>query len=91
MIRHEADRLHIEGALTNASVAGLVEAGRHAVAAGATVIDLTKVTQVDSTAIALILDWARVAGRTLTLQGAPESFLRLVRLYGVEDVLQPAK
>lgn len=91
MIRHSGERLVIEGALTNANVGGMVEAGRHAVATGATVVDLSAVTQVDSAAIALILDWTRAAGRALVLHGAPESFQRLVRLYGVEDVLRPAK
>lgn len=51
-------------------------------------IDLAAVSDVDSTAIALILAWRREAGaQPLQLLNAPASLLSLIRLYGLDDLL----
>lgn len=87
MIRQDGARVIVEGALTNATVAGLIAAARAAVRSGPSVIDLAGVTQVDSTAIALVLDLTRTADHALTLRNVPEGFLKLARLYGVDELL----
>ncbi len=87
MIRHQDERLLLEGALTNATVAGLIEAARNAVRSGATDIDLAGVTQVDSAAIALVLELNRAADHAPRLLNVPEGFLKLARLYGVDELL----
>ena len=53
-------------------------------------VDLSAITEVDSTAVSLLLHWrrkAREGGRTLTLHAPPASLVSLAKLYGVEDFL----
>jgi phospholipid transport system transporter-binding protein len=53
-------------------------------------IDLSAITEVDSTAVSLLLQWQREAsakGRKLTLLAPPASLVSLAKLYGVEDFL----
>ena len=47
----------------------------------------------DSSAVALLLEWLRQAkarGTTLAFVNLPASLLALARLYGVSDLIQPA-
>lgn len=90
MIRHEGERLQLEGALTNGNVAGLLDAAKGAVLAGATIVDLAAVTQVDSAAIAFMLELTRTADRSLRLINVPEGLVKLARLYGVDGLLLEA-
>lgn len=56
-------------------------------------IDFAQVTGVDSSAVALLLEWLRQAkarGTTLAFVNLPASLLALARLYGVSDLIQPA-
>ena len=64
-------------------------------AADAPVIDASALVDLDTAAIALLLDCRRQAqarGRQLQVVGAPAKLGQLARLYGVEDLLgiQPA-
>ncbi len=55
-------------------------------------IDFSGVTDVDSAAVALLLDWRRVAmkrGKTLLFVNLPANLLALAELYGVAEILQP--
>ncbi len=54
-------------------------------------IDLAQVTGVDSSAVALLLEWrrrAQRAGKTLAFVNLPPNLLALARLYGVADLIQ---
>ena len=54
-------------------------------------IDFSQVTGVDSSAVALLLEWLRRAqrvGKTLTFVNLPANLLALARLYGVADLIQ---
>jgi phospholipid transport system transporter-binding protein len=56
-------------------------------------IDFAAITGVDSAAVALLLDWRRMAvqrGKTLTYSNLPATLLALAELYGVADLIQPA-
>ena len=56
-------------------------------------IDFSGVTGVDSSAVALLLEWRRRAqqrGKTLTYVNLPANLLALARLYGVAELIQPA-
>ena len=56
-------------------------------------IDFAAVDAVDSSAVALLLEWRRQAaklGRTLEFVNLPENLLALARLYGVEDLIAAA-
>jgi ABC-type transporter Mla MlaB component len=47
------------------------------------------VTQVDSAAVSLLLNWQRLAVQqslTLSLQAMPDKLTRLLHLYNVEDL-----
>ena len=57
------------------------------------IIDFSGVTGVDSSAVALLLEWLRRAqlrGKTLTYVNLPANLLALARLYGVAELIQPA-
>jgi phospholipid transport system transporter-binding protein len=55
-------------------------------------IDFAEVTDVDSAAVALLLDWRRMAmkrGKTLVFVNLPANLLELAELYGVAEIIQP--
>jgi phospholipid transport system transporter-binding protein len=55
-------------------------------------IDFAGVTGVDSSAVALLLDWRRMAasrGKTLIFVNLPANLLALAQLYGVAELIQP--
>jgi phospholipid transport system transporter-binding protein len=55
-------------------------------------IDFANVTAVDSSAVALLLEWRRMAvarGKTLLFENLPPNLLALARLYGVAELIQP--
>jgi len=55
-------------------------------------IDFSAVTGVDSAAVALLLDWRRMAaarGKTLAFVNLPANLMALAELYGVADLIQP--
>ncbi|HEX6691022.1 MAG TPA: STAS domain-containing protein [Burkholderiales bacterium] len=95
MIRREAGRLLLSGPVTLGNVAELLEAGRRELAAdGVATVDLAGVTDLDSSALALLLAWlrdARAAGRSLAFVNLPEGLRTIARLYGVEDLLPAAR
>ena len=56
-------------------------------------IDFAGIDAVDSSAVALLLEWRRQAGRrgkTLQFVNLPENLIALARLYGVEDLIAAA-
>jgi phospholipid transport system transporter-binding protein len=90
VIRREGAGIVVEGPLNLDSVTPLVEGGAAMIAAGAASVDLAAATELDSSAVALLLEWtrrARSAGRELALVNAPEAFRSLVELYGVGPLL----
>ncbi len=53
-------------------------------------VDCAGLSQVDSSALAVLLSWersARAAGIALDIAGAPEALSNLAALYGVESLL----
>jgi phospholipid transport system transporter-binding protein len=56
------------------------------------VIDFSEITDIDSSAVALLLEWrreARARGKTLEFVNLPPNLLALAQLYGVADLIQP--
>lgn len=71
--------------------------GRKLAGQGDLQVDFSSVTEADSMALALLLEWQQVAtasGHRLSVVALPESLLSLARLYGVLELLpldeQPA-
>jgi phospholipid transport system transporter-binding protein len=57
-------------------------------------IDFAAITLVDSSAVALLLEWRREAarvGKELRFVNLPASLLALAELYGVSGLIQPSK
>lgn len=93
MIRREGERMVVEGALTLANVAALLDEGKAAIGAGARSVDLAGVGELDSSALALLLAWLRDArrqGRELAFTNLPQGLTTIARLYGVADLLPAA-
>ena len=94
MIRREGDAILLEGPLTLATVASFAEAMRDHLRQGARVVDFKGVTEVDSSAIALALEWLRQVGEDAPgapkFANLPAAMQNLAKLYGVSELLQPA-
>ena len=57
-------------------------------------IDFSAITQVDSSAVALLLEWRREAarlGKSLLFESRPPNLLALADLYGVTGLIQPCR
>lgn len=94
MIARDGDRLVVSGAVTLAGVAALLEQGRDQIRAGARLVDLAGVTELDSSALAMLLAWlreARARDRELAFTGLPEGLTAIARLYGVDGLLGVAQ
>lgn len=55
-------------------------------------IDFAAITEVDSSAVALLLEWRREAarlGKRLAFENLPANLLALAELYGVTGLIQP--
>ncbi|HEX5476590.1 MAG TPA: STAS domain-containing protein [Burkholderiales bacterium] len=93
MIRREGERLVLDGPVTLANVAGVLEEGRRCLAEGVRTVDLAEVSELDSSLLALLIAWKREAGRRaqpLDFVNLPESLQTIARLYGVSGLLAPA-
>jgi phospholipid transport system transporter-binding protein len=92
VIRREGDRIVLEGPVTLDTVPALAAALEAHLAEGAAVVDFAKVTEVDSAAVALVLEWRRQAqghNRALRLANPPAALQNLAKLYGVLELLPP--
>ena len=90
MTRRDGETLYLEGALTLGSVAAALPEGKAAIGEGVRTVDLSAVTEVDSSALALLLAWLREArrqGRPLAFARLPEGLAAIAGLYGVAELL----
>jgi len=93
MIRLEGDRLLLAGEVTYQTVTRLLAQGPAAQGAGVAVVDMGGVTRADSSALALLLEWLRAAGRSgirLRVENLTSDLASLAHLYGVEELLGAA-
>jgi len=93
VIRRDGDSVFVEGALTLATVAELAESAQGHFAQGARLVDFRGVSEVDSSAVALALEWLRQAAQSksaLRFVNLPVAMQNLAKLYGVSELLQPA-
>ncbi len=91
MISCDGGRCTVEGPLTLENiVAVLDESRRELPAAAGVVIDLAGVTEVDSSAVSLLLEWRRAAlrdKRKVEFVNLPDNLKSLAQLYGVTELL----
>ena len=91
MVRREGDSLILEGPVTLDTVLLLVPVGEQHFREGAATVDFSRVTEVDSSALALALEWTRQASRVnvaVRFVGLPASMQNLANLYGVSELLR---
>jgi phospholipid transport system transporter-binding protein len=88
--------LALEGALSFETLPGVlaqsVEYAARADLPERLTIDFSKITGVDSSAVALLLEWRRQAkarGKRLDFVNLPPNLLALAQLYGVAELIQP--
>ena len=70
-----------------------VQAGLAAIAQGQLDFDLSALIVVDSSAVAVMLEWQRAAKRldkVITFHGVPSNVSSLIKLYGLSDLLTTA-
>ncbi|MEN3109912.1 lipid asymmetry maintenance protein MlaB [Uliginosibacterium paludis] len=90
MISLQDDQIRVEGDFNQQTIPALIAQGEDMVRAGAGVINLAAVDAVDSSAVAAVLGWmrlARASGRELRVTAAPAAFRSLSDLYGVSGFI----
>ncbi|GAB2885974.1 STAS domain-containing protein [Uliginosibacterium flavum] len=94
MISERNGQLFIEGAMNQQTAPALLPAGEPLMAAADRIVNLSGITAVDSSALAVLLGWlraAQAAGKTLHIVEAPGAFVSLASLYGVAPILFPSE
>ena len=80
----------LAGPVTQDNVGAVLEEGNRVFTAPAVTVDLGAVTEVDSTAVSLLLEWRRAAlreKRTIEYVNYPGNLKSLIELYGVSELL----
>lgn len=92
MMTLDQGTLFLDGAITMQTAPLLQQQGEDLLqgkTAFTLVVNMQAVTQVDSAAVSLLLNWQRLAVQQsliLSLQAVPEKLTRLLHLYNVEDL-----
>jgi phospholipid transport system transporter-binding protein len=90
MIERDGNTARISGALTLGTVLSLRDVVKELIAAGDVVVDLKAVTEVDSSALSLLLEWRREAQRRnvhIGYRNFPPNLISLATLYGINDIV----
>jgi phospholipid transport system transporter-binding protein len=90
MITCEEGRCRVEGPVTMGNVTGLLADSTRLFRVADLVVDLSGVSDVDSSAVSLLLEWRRVAqaaARRVEFVNIPPNLKSLADLYGVADLL----
>jgi phospholipid transport system transporter-binding protein len=90
VITRDGDRIMVAGAVTLQNVTNVLAEGQAHIRAGASVIDLAAVTELDSSLLAAVLAWIREARqdrKALAVANMPKDLQTLAQLYGIENLL----
>lgn len=90
MIRRDADAFLVEGAINMANVEEVLAEGLRAFDGPDVRVDLARVTEVDSSAVSLLLEWSRQAarqGRRIVFVNLSPNLRSLAALYGVSNLI----
>jgi len=91
VVSRDGNIFRVSGPVILDNVCAVIEEGRRAFGAQADVIvDLSGLENVESSAISMMLEWARDAAREdrrMRFAGLPENLKSLARVYGVLDTL----
>jgi len=90
----EDGELSVAGPVTIANVVATVARGAALFSQESQVVDLGGVTEVDSSAVSMLLEWRRETGRRrrqIYFANMPPKLQNLVRLYGVAELVPLAE
>jgi len=90
MILRDGNRLTVQGAVTIDNVVAVTEQAAVLFDGDDLVIDLAQVTEVDSSAVSMLLEWQRKArshNRQLHFTNLPNTLKSLAQLYGVSELI----
>jgi phospholipid transport system transporter-binding protein len=90
MIACNDGRCTVQGPVTANNVVSLLGQGAEQFTGPSVTVDLAGVTEVDSSALSLLLEWRRQAvrnGREIRYRNLPASLKSLAELYGVTELL----
>ena len=90
MISCDGGRCTVQGPVTLDNTVELLARGNELFAVPQVTVDLGAVTEVDSSALSLLLEWRREAhrqGRTIRFHNLPANLKSLAKLYGVTELL----
>jgi phospholipid transport system transporter-binding protein len=90
MISKQGERYLIEGPVTLAGVTALLAEGSRSFEGTPVVVDFSGVTEADSSAISLMLEWTRRmhgGNRQIFFANLGESLVSIANLYGVKDLI----
>jgi len=90
MIACNDGRCTVQGPVTVNNVVSLLAQGAERFTGKRVVVDLSGVTEVDSSALSMLLEWRREAvrnGREILYRNLPGSLKSLADLYGVTELL----
>jgi phospholipid transport system transporter-binding protein len=93
MISCDGGRCAVQGPITLESVVALLAQGNGLFTASEVTLDLAGVTDVDSSALSLLLEWRREAARNrraIHFHNLPANLKSLAGLYGVTELLGEA-
>jgi phospholipid transport system transporter-binding protein len=89
-VSSNGERIAVDGAMTLPAATALLNDGNALIAGGLELIDLSAVTDVDSSGLSVVFGWLRSAnaqGRTIRIANPPQDFISLAEVYGVADQL----
>ena len=90
MIACDGGRCTVQGPITVENVVALLGEGNERFTAAQVTVDLAAVTDVDSSALSLLLEWRREAGRNgraIRFLNLPANLKSLAQLYGVTEFI----
>ncbi len=90
MIECDGGRCSVQGPMTIDNAVALLARGNGLFTAAQVTVDLATVTEVDSSALSLLLEWRREAGRNgraIRYLNLPANLRSLAELYGVTELI----
>ena len=93
MISCEGERCIVQGPITIANATAVLAESADRFTTPVVIVDLSGVTEVDSAAVSLLLEWRRVAARAnrhIQFVDLPQNLKTLADLYGVSHLIAPA-
>ncbi|SHL93906.1 phospholipid transport system transporter-binding protein [Nitrosospira sp. Nsp11] len=93
LVLRAGGELSVEGSITINNVVAMVGQGIALFDRDNMVIDLARVTEVDSSAVSMLLEWQREAGRRncpVRFANIPLNLRSLVQLYGLSELMHVA-